>query len=685
MTWTGMQWQGNEPHLTQESTIMKPGANAPAVRRWVAPRPGTVKITGWVLYSPSGCGDDATVEIAREYEELWSASLANGDTSKEFDVETAVNEGTSISFVVGKGSGSEQCDTVYAYPTIHFTAAPKATFVTFDDFRSMQGYRGWYFGYGDPANPTPMTWNGTKWQGNESNLVQSNNEIHPGANSPAIRRWMAPESGEARIKGKVLDANGSCGDGVRVRITGNDGIPIWSVAIANGDTEGKTFDLTIPVVEGGAISVIVDKGSGDNACDATFITEEITFEAGDRPPSPGLQFSDEEGWRDNPMYWQTIQSADVNGDGKPDVCGRLDTGIYCALSKGITFARATRWIDNFKDIDGWADPAYGQTIRFPDVNNDGKADVCGRGVYGILCALSEGTSFGPATYWSSDYRDPFGWKNHPSHWKTIQFPDLNSDGKADVCGRGGAGLICALSNGASFGPTTVWSSFYSNDNQWNIDPAYWQTIQFADLNGDRKADVCGRGGAGPHCALSNGSSFGPTSPWAYAFTDADNWYTSPAYWQTIKLVDVSGDKKADICGRGIAGVYCAISNGTGFGPASAWINHFTDAQLWNTDPSYWKTVQFPDINADGKADVCGRGLGGVVCATSTGAGFGSPVLGNDFYSDLPWKDDPSYGQSIMFPDMNGDGMADVCGRGLSGLFCGISIDTVFPDVIFAVP
>ncbi|RKG63016.1 VCBS repeat-containing protein, partial [Corallococcus terminator] len=95
----------------------------------------------------------------------------------------------------------------------------------------------------------------------------------------------------------------------------------------------------------------------------------------------------------------------------------------------------------------------------------------------------------------------------------MQFADLNGDGRADVCGRGSSGLACALSNGASFGPTSTWSTAYSDINGWYANASNWQTIQFADLNGDGRADVCGRGSSGLACALSNGASFGPTSTW----------------------------------------------------------------------------------------------------------------------------------------------------------------------------
>ena len=58
--------------------------------------------------------------------------------------------------------------------------------------------------------------------------------------------------------------------------------------------------------------------------------------------------------------------------------------------------------------------------------------------------------FWPLTRWSNNYSDPLGCNSDPSFWGTIRFPDVNGDGTADVCGRGGIGIVCGVSNGTSF-------------------------------------------------------------------------------------------------------------------------------------------------------------------------------------------------------------------------------------------
>jgi hypothetical protein len=361
-------------------------------------------------------------------------------------------------------------------------------------------------------------------------------------------------------------------------------------------------------------------------------------------------FGDGAGWGTSASYYSTIQLVDVNGDGQADVCGRGGAGINCALSDGTGFGPATVWQSSFSDGNGWnASPAYYATIQFADINGDGKADVCGRGTNGIWCALSTGTSFGPQTLWQSSFSDANGWKGSAAYYSTIQLADVNGDGKADVCGRGTNGIWCALSNGTSFGAQTLWSTTYSDGNGWNLGPQYYGTIRFPDLDGDGKADVCGRTVGGLVCALSTGTSFGATSAWSNDYSDYFTWNSTPAYWSTIQFPDLDGDGKADVCGRGGWGMLCALSNGTSFGATSWWQTAFGDNQGWNGGPQYYGTFHFPDLNGDGKADVCGRGGAGINCALSNGTSFGPVAIwSSDFSDGEGWNNSASYYTTIRF-------------------------------------
>ncbi|HET6148215.1 MAG TPA: VCBS repeat-containing protein [Polyangia bacterium] len=365
------------------------------------------------------------------------------------------------------------------------------------------------------------------------------------------------------------------------------------------------------------------------------------------------------------------------------ICGRGPTGIFCAQSNGATaFTSWSSWSPNFSDSQTWKSlQAYWATIQFPDLNGDGRADICGRGSAGIYCSLSTGAgAFAAPSYWSPSYTDTNGWAAFPYYWGTIQFPDVNGDGKADVCGRAGDGIYCGVSNGIDgFGPVNLWIANFADAGAWNSTQAYWGTIQFADVNGDLKADVCGRGSSGVYCALSNGTTaFGDLNLWQAQYSDAAGFAGSPSFWATLAFPDITGDGKADLCARTTGGLYCALSNGTnGFGPANLWSTDYANAGDWHTNQAYWGTIQYPDLNGDGKADVCGRGIGGLVCGISNGtSGFGTPATWASTFSDAAgFTTDATNWGTIQYPDLNGDGKADVCGRASTGVICGLSNGT----------
>ena len=384
-------------------------------------------------------------------------------------------------------------------------------------------------------------------------------------------------------------------------------------------------------------------------------------------------FSDASLWNTNQAYWGTIRFPDINGDGKNDLCARGVDGIICAISDGSTFTGLSNWESSFSNDNGWlGDPAYWGTIHFPDVNGDGKADLCARGFYGILCAISNGSIFTGLDTWQGNFSDDNGWDTNPAFWGTIRFPDVNGDGRDDLCARGKDGILCATSDGSTFTGLGTWQGNFSDDSGWDTNPAYWGTIRFPDVNGDGKADLCARGKDGILCAISDGSTFTGLDTWQGNFSDDNGWDTNQAYWGTIRFPDVNGDGKADLCTRGFYGILCAISNGATFTGLDTWQGNFSDDNGWDTNPAYWGTIRFPDVNGDGRDDLCARGKNGILCATSDGATFtGLDTWQSNFSDDSGWDTNQAYWGTIRFPDVNGDGKADLCARGIDGIICRI--------------
>lgn len=276
-------------------------------------------------------------------------------------------------------------------------------------------------------------------------------------------------------------------------------------------------------------------------------------------------FRNDNGWL--PAYHSTtVQLGDVNGDGKADVCGLGAGGVVCGMSSGTSFGNLAPWLSNAYMPNVYQNAGYYGTLRLADVTGDGRADLCFRLADGVYCAVSETLNgvnhFATPVRWTPRYSDADGWL--PAKWSTsIQLGDLDGDGKADLCGRGIGGLYCARSNGTNAFVGDAWWSAgtvpYGNFSEAEGfgNSGYYQTFRLGDLDGDGKADACLRSAAGVLCAKSTGSAFEVYKVWQKAdFRDDQGWIPSQ-YSATFMLGDVTGDGKADLCGRRSDGVVCS--------------------------------------------------------------------------------------------------------------------------------
>jgi hypothetical protein len=216
------------------------------------------------------------------------------------------------------------------------------------------------------------------------------------------------------------------------------------------------------------------------------------------------EFSDAEGWAANPAYEGTIRFGDVDGDKDADVCGRTPAGVTCARSLGNGFDHARPWLADMSDAQGWLAPDQAMTIQLADVNGDGKADVCARGRDGIVCAISTGSAFGRLERWSkgTDFANADGWAKNVGYYGTIRFGDLNGDGRADVCGRAPDGVVCAFSTGHGFTAATYWARAGMTDADGWLAPGRAASFHLADINGDGRADLCAMAEGGVLCGLA---------------------------------------------------------------------------------------------------------------------------------------------------------------------------------------
>ena len=184
---------------------------------------------------------------------------------------------------------------------------------------------------------------------------------------------------------------------------------------------------------------------------------------------------------------------------------------------------------------------------------------------------------------------------------------------------------------------------------WEIEPHTVQTaradlgltstgreLRLGDINGDGKADLCAVEAGALMCAAGDGK--GGFSPALQIDSPASPLAIDP---RSLALGDVDGDGRVDACGRDAGGILCALA-ADDFA-ASRYSTAFDDA-VARTGTAASLTAL--DADGDGVADICGVDASGVVCATRTAQAVRSP-----------W---PAPDGVVWAGDLDGDGRADAC-------------------------
>lgn len=152
----------------------------------------------------------------------------------------------------------------------------------------------------------------------------------------------------------------------------------------------------------------------------------------------------------------------------------------------------------------------------------------------------------------------------------------------------------------------------------------------------------------------------------------------PEKWipESLRLVDINADGRADVCGRTALGgpVTCATAaqhvrleeDGlprTIFRPRRELTAPETAAVLRPND-----ALLSGDLNGDGRDDVCARSREGITCALATPRGLTKATLWLPIAEDDVRFDDAAW----RLGDINADGRADLCGLTAEGIACAIS-------------
>jgi hypothetical protein len=132
-------------------------------------------------------------------------------------------------------------------------------------------------------------------------------------------------------------------------------------------------------------------------------------------------------------YVRTV--GDVNGDGNADLVSFGLDGVYVALSNGTGFDAVNKWTSGFALENGWTVSQYVRTVG--DVDGDGKADIVGFGQDGVYISLSMGNTFSLPSRRTTSFDLSHGW-TVAQYVRTVG--DVNTDGKDDLIGFGQDGV-----------------------------------------------------------------------------------------------------------------------------------------------------------------------------------------------------------------------------------------------------
>ena len=343
----------------------------------------------------------------------------------------------------------------------------------------------------------------------------------------------------------------------------------------------------------------------------------------------------------------SITTADVNGDGNPDLLFHLGyPTVWVALGNGDgTLQTPTVAVSN----DGTYNDGGASLVQYADVNGDGHIDIIGydNGFIAVYLGKGDGTFS----------QTPLVQLMSGSGGFVQPLPaDFNGDGKADLVEvdqtNGTAGLF-TQSSGTFLGasplhpPTETAQAF--------------QTVAVGDVNGDGFPDIIANDISTISSSIFNPSIVAGINDGKGNFTYSTLLTNAALHKNNLQYaeplaVDFNGDGRADLVLFGSTGLYLSLSNGDGTYAAPAAISLPGDLHCEVS------TVDAGDINGDGFADIVATYPGDASCypySGNTPAGF-FVLLGNgkgSFTGSFTTFGLTPY--LIKLADLNGDGKLDV--------------------------
>lgn len=303
-----------------------------------------------------------------------------------------------------------------------------------------------------------------------------------------------------------------------------------------------------------------------------------------------------------------VISADVNGDGKPDLVTLFYDGsgkVSVSINSGTgTYAAPVIYSAGLGNVS-----VYPRAIAVGALTTGGKPDIVvtgasGSNQIGILKNNGNGTFAAATTITTATTNNPTD---------ALLLVDVNGDGKLDI--------VEAYSSGGAIHKISVFlgngdGTFQAEKSQALPTNPLWMTA--GDVTGDGNMDLVIGDDQKNYivCTGFNSGVFNVQTPVSSGTND---------YFVGFVLVDINGDSKLDIVNPNTQGKSWGILLGTGtgtFGPSTNTPTHvFLPSQVF-----------VGDFNGDGKSDVAVLGSGDAGVEIFTGQGNGTFNAPGSIYS-----------------------------------------------------
>lgn len=372
------------------------------------------------------------------------------------------------------------------------------------------------------------------------------------------------------------------------------------------------------------------------------------------PVAPDGPLALAQGWY-SPRHLLTIQTADLDEDGREELLGRGANGM---MAYGLIDRQWTplALAGPFTDQQGWGHPQYYFTIQTADLDGDGWRELLGRGANGMAVYEFTGGQWTPIAS-AGPLSDPQGWAE-PQYYLTIQTADLDGDGHEELLGRGAFGMAVFRFAGGQW--TTAALTGPLTDGQGWDQPQYYATIQTADITGDGREELLARSAFGMAVFRFIDGQWIPltlTGP----FTDQNGW-DQQQYYATIQTADIDGDGRDELLGRGAFGMaaYRFVNDDW---EQMALTGPFSDANGWYK-PFYYMSILAADVDGDGDDELLGRAHSGMVVGEFDAASNTWQVVSSEGPFGVTTSLPSGTFARILAADVNGDGRQELVGHEL---------------------